>query len=335
MSERAMGQMSLADRLVADVARGNVTLERIDDLLDWNPARQMLSGLRGGAMGAPAYPSLPLFKALLLQQWYGLSDPQLEEALGDRISFRRFAGFSMMEPVPDHTTLWRFREALGQSGLAERLFAEITQQIEASGFVLKRGSLIDASLVPSAVNPPPPPADPLPPDADGRPANKLVKSPLDPDAAWTKCEQGYVFGYKVHVAMDQASRIIRRALITPANVNDSVVADALICGDEHTVYADKAYANKARRARLKAQGIRDGIMQPAHRWYSLSRWMVRRNAIIAQYRGAIEPLFALLKHVYRFARAPYRGLIRNHVALHLAATAMNLKRWGKCLTSAA
>lgn len=327
MSERAMGQMSLADRLVADSARGNATLEHIDELVDWRPVKQELSRLRGGVMGAPGYPAVPLFKALLLQQWYGLSDPQLEEALGDRISFRRFVGFSMMDSVPDHSTLWRLREALGRSGVAERLFAEIMRQIEASGFILKRGSLIDASLIPSAVNPPAPPADPMPPDADGRPASKLVKSPLDPDAAWTKCERGYVFGYKVHVAMDQTSRIIRRALMTPANVNDSVVADALICGDEQTVYADKAYASKARRARLKAQGIRDGIMQPAHRWYSLSRWMLRRNAIIAQSRGAIEPLFALLKHVHRFARARYRGLPRNRAALQLAAAAMNLRRW--------
>ena len=329
MSERAMGQMSLADRLVADVARGNAALERIDGLMDWGPAARMLGGLRGGVMGAPGYPSLAMFKALLLQQWYGLSDPQLEEALGDRISFRRFAGFSMMDPVPDHTTIWRFREALGKSGLAEPLFAEITRQIEASGFVLKRGSLIDASLVPAAVNPPPPPADPLPPDADGRPANKLVQSPLDPDAAWTKCEGGHFFGYKAHIAMDQDSRIVRRVMLTPANVNDTVPADALICGDEGTVYADKAYSTKARRKWLKAQRIRDGIMQRANRWHPLSHWVIRRNAIISHHRGAIEPLFASLKHLHRFARARYRGLMRNQAALHLTATAMNLKRWGK------
>jgi IS5 family transposase len=321
--------MSLADQLIADVAPGNAMLERVDAVVDWNPVKQVLGGLRDGAMGAPAYPSLSLFKALLLQQWYGLSDPQLEEALGDRISFRRFIGFSMIEPIPDHTTLWRFREALGKSGLAERLFAEITRQIEASGFVLKRGSLIDASLVPAAVNPPAPPADPLPPDADGRPGNKLVKSPLDPDAGWTKCEGEHFFGYKAHIAMDQDSRIIRRAVLTPANVNDTVPADALICGDERTVYADKAYSNKARRARLKAQGIRDGIMQRANRWHGLGRWMARRNAIISHRRAPIEPLFALLKNVHRFARARYRGLTRNHAVLHLAAIAMNLKRWEK------
>jgi IS5 family transposase len=327
MSERRLGQLSFADDLVADAARSNAMLEQAGRLVDWSQIEGLLRGLRSGALGAPAYPSLILFKALLLQQWYALSDPALEEALADRLSFRRFLGLGLSERVPDHSTLWRFREQLANSGLAEKAFALVTRQIENSGFVLKRGTLIDASLVRAAVNPPAAPADPLPPDADGRPASKLVKSPLDPDAGWTKQENRRVFGYKAHVAMDQGSRIIRRAVLTPANVNESVPADALICGDEAVVYADKAYAQKARRARLKAQGIRDGIMRRANKWRPMSRWMIRRNQVISHRRAPIEPLFALLKHVYRFARARYRGLARNAAALHLALTAINLKRW--------
>ncbi|MEZ5787868.1 MAG: IS5 family transposase [Xanthobacteraceae bacterium] len=329
MSERLLGQMSFADRLVADVARGNATLERIEALVDWDAVAGLLSPLRGGVMGAPGYPALTMFRALLLQRWYGLSDPQLEEALADRLSFRRFVGLSLSEPAPDHSTIWRFREAFGKSGLAERAFAAITQQIETSGFVLKRGTLIDASLIPAAVNPPPPPRHPLPPDADGRPASKLVPSPSDPDAGWTKKEGKHFFGYKVHVGMDQVSRIIRRVAVTPANVNESEVADALICGDEAAVYGDKAFTNKARRARLKAQGIRDGIMMRSNRWRKPSRWMIKRNAIIAHRRAPIESWFAHLKHVCGFARARHRGLLRNAAAIHLAATAINLARWVK------
>ena len=179
MAERLLGQMSFADRLVADAARANATLERIEELVDWGAVERLLGVLRGGVMGAPGYPALAMFKGLLLQRWHDLSDPQLEEALADRLSFRRFVGLSLTEPVPDHSTVWRFREALGRSGLAERAFAEIARQIETSGFLLKRGTLIDASLIPAAVNPPPP-REPLPPDADGRPASKLVPSPLDP-----------------------------------------------------------------------------------------------------------------------------------------------------------
>jgi transposase, IS5 family len=327
MSERRVGQLSFADSLVADASQGNATLKRIAELVDWNEVESLLAGLRSGQMGAPGYPALALFKALLLQQFYGLSDPQLEESLADRLSFRRFVGFSLTDSVPDHSTIWRFREQLAKSGLAERAFALITGQIERSGFVLKRGTLIDASLVPAAVNAPPPPVTPLPPDPDGRPASKLVKNPLDPDAAWTKKEGKYFFGYKAHVGMDQGSRVVRRALFTAANVNDTVSADQLICGDEKTAYADKAYDSYARRDRLKALGIRNGIAHRAHWRISTSPWAVRRNALISRARAPIEPLFALLKNTYRFARARYRGLARNSGAFYLAIIAMNLRRW--------
>jgi IS5 family transposase len=329
MAERQIGQLSFTDGLVNEAARANAPLQRVSELVDWSAVEALLSGLRSGSMGAPGYPSLALFKALLLQQWYGLSDPGLEEALLDRFSFRRFLGLSLSEPVPDHSTLWRFREQLAKSGLAERAFALITAQIEKSGFVLKRGTLIDASLIRSAVNPPEPPEIDLPPDADGRPASKLVKSTHDPDAAWTKKDGKYAFGYKMHVAMDQGSRIIRRLAFTPANINDTVPADGLICGDEATVYADKAYDTIARHARLKEMDIRDGIMCKNNRWHRLGPWAVRRNAVISHRRAPVEPLFALLKRVYGFARARYRGLMRNAAAFQLAATAINLQRWAR------
>jgi len=327
MAERRIGQLSFADSLVADASPGNATLKRIAELVDWKEIAGLLAGLRSGPIGAPGYPALALFKALLLQQFYGLSDPQLEESLADRLSFRHFVGFSLTDDVPDHSTIWRFREHLAKSGLAERAFALITSQIERSGFVLKRGTLIDASLVPAAVNAPPPPSTPLPPDPDGRAASKLVKNPLDPDAAWTKKEGKYSFGYKAHVGMDKGSRIVRRALFTAANVNDTVPADQLICGDEQTAYADKAYDSLARRARLKALGIRNGIAHRGHWRIPMSPWAVRRNELISHARAPIEPLFALLKNTYRFSRARYRGLARNAGAFYLAITAMNLRRW--------
>jgi IS5 family transposase len=327
MAERDLGQMSLVDRLVGDAAPSNAFLDRVLALVDWSGVEAVLSPLRPGAMGAPAYPAPVLFKALLLQQWYGLSDVALEEALGDRLSFRRFCGVPLDRKMPDHSTLWRFRERLAQSGLAAEAFSCVTAQIEAAGVILKKGTLIDASLVPSAVNKPAPPDD-LPPGPDGRPASKLIRSPLDPEAAWTKKDGRRTFGYKAHVALDMKSRIVRRLALTPANINETSCADALICGDERRVYADKAYDSKTRSAMLKKRGIRNGIMRRWHwAWPAPSRWEERRNKLLARRRAPIEPLFALLKNVYRFARARYRGLSRNGAALHLAATAMNLRRW--------
>ena len=152
--------------------------------------------------------------------------------------------------------------------------------------------------------------------------------PLDPDAAWTKKDGRRHFGYKAHIGLDRHSRIVRRVILTPANVNETSCADDLICGDERAVYADKAYDSQARREALRARGIRNGIMRRWHwRWAPPSPWQTRRNTLLIARRAPIEPFFALLKSVYRFARARYRGLPRNNAALHLAATAMNLKRW--------
>jgi IS5 family transposase len=326
MSERDVGQLSFADGAVAAAAGGNAVLERISALIDWQPISALLSEIHAGKMGAPRYPSLLMFKALLLQRWYDLSDPALEEALKDRLSFRRFVGLPLSEDIPDHSTLWRFREALG-ADLSQRIFVEIGRQIEASGFVMKQGTLIDATLVPAAVNAPKPPNEPLPPDASGRPASKLVRSVHDPDAGWTKKEGRYYFGYKLYAGMDETSRIIRRLELTPANVNESEIADNLICKDERIVYADKAYDSKKRRENLTLWGIGNGVMRRGHPRRKLTPAEISRNERIAKHRGPIEPLFSLFKNVYGFARARYRGLDRNTCAVTLAAIAINLKRW--------
>ncbi|HEX4303950.1 MAG TPA: IS5 family transposase [Rhizomicrobium sp.] len=328
MAERRVGQLSLGEGTVVAAVGSNEVLERIAVLVDWVPVEAVLHDLRSGPMGAPGYPSLVMFKALLLQRWYALSDPALEEALKDRLSFRRFIGVALSDPIPDHSTLWRFREALGD-GRSAAVFAQIGRQIEASGFVLKQGTLIDASLVPAAINPPPRPKGDLPPDADGRAASKLVKSEHDPDAAWTKKNGKRYFGYKLHAAMDQTSRIIRGLVVTPANVNDTTVADALICGDEAIVYADKAYDSHTRSERLAELGIANGIMRRPNKWSKLGAADVARNQRLAKKRGAIEPLFSLFKNVYGLARARYRSLRRNAAAFTLAALAMNLKRWAR------
>jgi transposase, IS5 family len=328
MSERKIGQLSFADGAVVASGGSSEALDRVSGLIDWRPVEGLLSKLRSGPMGAPAYPALLLFKALLLQRWYALSDPALEEGLKDRLSFRRFVGLPLSEKIPDHSSLWRFRESL-KGGLDAKLFAEIGRQIEGGGFVLKQGTLIDASLVPAAVNPPKKPDGDLGTDAAGRANSKLVTSDLDPDAAWTKKENRYYFGYKLHVAMDKASRIIRRIAFTPANINESAVADGLICGDERAVYADKAYDSRARTERLEAMGIDNAIMRRGHPKRPLTADEHRRNERIAKTRGAIEPLFALFKNVHGLGRARYRGLARNTTAVLFAAIAMNLKRWAR------
>jgi IS5 family transposase len=333
MSERRIGQLSFADGVVAAASGGNEVLQQVSALVDWRPIEALLAQMRGGRMGAPGYPALLMLKALLLQRWYALSDPAMEEALKDRLSFRRFVGLPLSEDIPDHSTIWRFREALGAK-LSEDIFDEIGRQIEASGFVMKQGTLIDASLIRAAFNAPRPPEGPQEQEADGRPMSKLVRSEHDPDAAWTKKEGKYYFGYKLHAAMDKHSRIIRRIGFTPCNINESTMADRLICGDEKIVYADKAYDSKQRRDALKRLGIANGIMRRGHPRQPLTCAELKRNRRLSKYRGAIEPLFHLFKNLHGFARARYRGLARNGCAATLAAIAINLKRWATCTAKA-
>jgi transposase, IS5 family len=312
-------QMSIADAMVARRKGQNERLERIGALLNWGRIEQLLSAVYAAGEGRPAYRPLVMLRALLLQRWYTLSDPELEEALSDRLSFRRFVGLSLEEEVPDHSTLSRFRSQMAQRGLSERVFAEVNRQLERRGLMVKRGTLIDASLVEASVKPP---RDESSTPGDG--------SELDPDADWTRRKGGggSHFGYKVHVAVDQGSGLIRKALLTSAKVNDSEVADELICGDEQTVYADKAYDSNARREKLARLGIGDGIMRRA-RWGTASNpdaQLVARNARLSPIRSAVERSFAAMKQWYGYRRVRYRGLARNGLQLHLICIAINLRR---------
>jgi IS5 family transposase len=115
--------------------------------MNWQPIEQMLMGVYPNLRGRPSYPPLIMFKALLLERWYGLSDPGLEEAISDRISFQQFLGLFFEDPVPDETTICKFRGMLAQKGLSEKLFDLMSIQLDAQGLVVRRGSLVDATLL--------------------------------------------------------------------------------------------------------------------------------------------------------------------------------------------
>ena len=151
-------------------------------------------------------------------------------------------------------------------------------------------------------------------------------SEVDPEAGWTKRGSRAYFGYKAHLAVDQGSGVVRGAILTSADVHDSVPADRLIQGDERAVYADKAYDSQARRGRFVAAGIRDGIMYTARRNQPLTDWQVARNAILAKVRSGVERVFGTLKRSYRYRRVRYRGLEKNEAHLHLLCIALNLRR---------
>ena len=140
-------QLSLADGLLDPRLGSNAKLSRIDALIDWSRLEVHLAGLRTGAAGRPPYPALAMLKALYLRALYDLSDPGLEEALLDRLSFRRFCGFAADQPTPDETTICRFRGAAAEAGVLAACFAEVNRQLDAKGLILRKGTLLDATIV--------------------------------------------------------------------------------------------------------------------------------------------------------------------------------------------
>lgn len=314
MSVKRTGQFSFVEALMPSGWGQNERLERLTELVKWYRFEKVLSGIRSEGPGRPGYLPLAMFKALLLQSLYGLSDAELEGALLDRLSFKRFVGLSLEDEVPDHTTLCRFRNRLVEQGLLEKLFAELDRQLDKAGVILKRGTMLDATLIETQAASPP---------SHGRDS-------VDPDAAIAKRsgKPGFTFGYKAHVGVDQGSGLIRSVIATPANVNDTTPADDLIRGDERAVWADAAYHTHARQAALKARGIKSRLMRRANKHHpKLPPRLAHYNQLIARRRAAVETTFATWKRRMGQDRIRYIGLAKARGQIIMTAIAFNMRRW--------
>jgi IS5 family transposase len=304
------GQPSFADLAMARRRPGE--LDRIAGLINWGPIEYRLAKLVQ-RIGRPPVPPMLMLRALLLGQWHTLSDRDLEAALDDRASFRRFCGLAAEDPVPDHSTLCRFRTTLIERGLHDKLLGIVNGQLDAQGFLLRRGTMIDATVIAAAVNP------------SGDAAH-----PSDPDAAFVRRQgrSGSVFGFKAHVAADQDTLLVRELIVTPANVNETEVADRLIeaCADAPAVYADKAYDTHARRMWLHQLGLADGIQSRGNRHHALSPEARARNSALGRVRGRVETVFAVIKRRYRLDRSRYVGRVKTALQFSLAAIGFNLRR---------
>ncbi len=311
-------------------------LDEVNHLIDWKPIEKILRKKyrkTASADGRPAYPPLPMFKLLLLQRWHGLSDPGLEDALYDRISFIRFSGFSLGSSLPDHSTICRFRNALMELGISEKLFEEINRQIESHGLLVKEGAIVDATIVESARRPRKVieimAEDRNEEEPDNTPPPRITYSD-DYDATWVKKGKKPYYGYKAHVVVDTHEGFILGGHITPAHVADTTELEKLLTNlclpDASPVCADKGYASQKNRMLLTTHGYEDGIMYKAARGKPLTILQRIMNRIISSVRYRVEQGMGTLKKHYGFTRMRYLGISKGNMEFLLNAMAFNLKK---------
>jgi transposase, IS5 family len=301
-------------------------LDEVEAVVDWASLRSLLGRRGSSGAGNSSYPAEVLLRCLLAGIWHNLSDPALEAAIADRLSFRRFVGLSLHDQTPDHTTLWRFRQELAEGGVIDKIFTEINRQFEVRKLILKQGTLVDASLMPARAKPPR--------KARKEAEDKPPKPSADRDARWGRKGKKSVFGYKVHTGVDAGHTLIRRVHMTDASVTDTEPADQLFSGDEKAVYGDQAYYTHARHARLTEAGIKDRLMRRPNKHHpELPPRQKQRNKLIAKVRAAVERPYAVFKENYGLRRLRFFNFKRNQVLIVLACCAYNLRRAASALAT--
>jgi transposase, IS5 family len=311
MSRRDLSQPSFVEALVSGYGKSGF-LDRIEQTFDWSAFETLLAPIHASARGAPGWPPLVMFKILLLQQWHALSDPGPEAAVRDRLSFRRLSRAAVGDGDAGPCLDLAVRQTIDKLGLSAALLGEVNRQLDALDLVVKRGTLVDATLIAGAVR---------------RPYEGGGVNPRDPDARFTRKRDKTYFGTKAHLAVDEESGLVRRAEMTSANVHDSRLGEALIQGDEQGYFADKAYGSQALRETLERRGLVDGIAWKAkHPRYPLEAGQNFINAWAASIRSGVERAFATMKRWCGMGRVRYLGLARNACHLQFVAAAMNMKR---------
>ena len=302
-------QFGLLDSLMPS-APANDFLERLDRALDFKPIEAALHRMYPATTGHPPHPPLVLFKMSLLQHCYGLSDPQCEELVADRMSWRRFVGLGLQDKVPDETTLARFRQRLMEHGLQEKLLPLVNRQLEQKGFVLKTCTLVDATLLAAARRAP----------ATGD------KTGGDDDAGFTVKQGQPHYGYKAHVAADREHTLIRHVTLTDASVHDSQEFETVVKGDEEIVVADKAYWSAERSRWCQRRQISNGILRKAFRGQPLDQTTLLFNRLMSRVRCGIEKIFGWWKRSALYGRVRYVGRDPNRLELEFKSICWNLKR---------
>ena len=288
-------------------------MERLK-IIDFESFRPTLTdGLkkeRKSRAGRPPFDNVMMFKVLILQRLFNLSDDQTEYQITDRISFQRFLGLSLGEKVPDAKTIWLFRNTLAEAGIVDALFSQFNQMLEERGIITHKGTIVDATFVDA------------PRQRNSRDENKQIKNgeipegwenephkmaQKDTDARWTKKGNETHFGYKDHVKVDADSKLVTDYAVTPANVHDSNEFEAFFNEKDEAAYADSAYAGKE-----LPEHVKNEVCEKGYRNKPLTDEQKENNRRKSKIRSRIE-------HVFGFMTMSMHGLTVRTIGLRRAA----------------
>ena len=232
-----MSQMSFGDSEYANKrkrTRRETFLAEMEQIIPWTILLNLIEPVYPKAgNGRRPYPLRAMLKVHLMQNWFGLSDPAMEEALYEIASMRQFAGFSLTKPIPDETTILNFRRLLEQFELAPEILARVNGYLSRKGLLLKRGTIVDATII-SAPS-----------------STKNAEGKRDPEMHQTKKGEQWYFGMKAHIGVDMESGLVHTVTTTAANEADDTEAEYLLHGKEQVVYADAGYTGADKSAARK------------------------------------------------------------------------------------
>ena len=334
-----MGQFGFFDaerRLAAITAKGD-PLEMIARVVPFESFRAEIEAAvltpvnEKSTAGRKPIDVMVMFRMLVLQSLYNLSDEQVEYQVRDRLSFTRFLGLGIEDGIPDGTTLWLFRETLAKAGLIEKLFERFGQHLEAKGYIARGGQMVDATIVP------------VPKQRNSRDENDEVKAGKTPeaweknpaknrqkdkDARWTKKHGKSFYGYKNHVNADAKHKLIRQYDVTDASVHDSQKLDGLLnqANTSADVYADSAYRSAETEAKLSLRGLRSRIHQRANRNHPLSQAQENANRQKSRVRARIEHVFGAQQTSPGGRIVRTIGIARAKAKIGLQNLAYNIRR---------
>jgi len=270
-------------------------LAEMDKVIPWEELIQIIKKYYPKAgNGRQPMPLERMLRIYFMQQWYGLSDPTMEDALYDIESLRRFADIDIeADVIPDETTILNFRHLLEKHELTKKIFEKTQRYLTEKGLLLREGTIVDATII------------------NAPSSTKNRDNARDKEMKQTKKGNQWYFGMKAHVGTDTGKGLAHSIVVTDAAVHDSQVMDELLHGEEQAVYGDRAYTSEKKKAEYEARGIRWCVNRKACRHYKLSPEDVEYNHKQSQIRAKGEHAFLVVKHLWHYQKVKYKGLFKN------------------------